>query len=898
VNGRRDFRARRQQGGNEPEMKAQEIRERYLKFFEARGHTIYPAASLVPENDPTLLFTGAGMNQFKDMFLGKGRLPFKRAVTCQKCIRTGDIDRVGTSPFHHTFFEMLGNFSFGDYFKKEAIAWAWEFLVDEMRLDPERIWATVYEQDDESFDIWQKVVGMAPERIIRMGADENFWPANAPTLGPNGPCGPCSEIYFDATATPCGSAKCDPSCDCGRFVEIWNLVFTQYDRKDGGVLDPLPNRNIDTGMGLERMAAVMQGVRASAETDLYKPIIHEAAKLLDITYAKDEPAGAKLRRIADHTKAIVFCIADGVLPSNKGRGSVERKLLRRAVRDGIDLGTDEPFLYKLVPAITRTMADFYPEVVERRENIARIIQIEEQRFHQTLDQGARLLQEMIADLKQTGGTTLSGRNAFLLYDTYGFPPDMTENELAAHGLSVDQEGFQKEMERQRELARSSTTMGEVFHTGPLAEIKGTVDPTTFEGYEKTSLDAAVKAIIAEDFIPDSAAEGEEVSVVLDRSPFYGEAGGQVGDHGTLTWPGGEMEVHDAQRADGYVLHVGRITRGTLRKGQIVHVAIDTQRRRNIRRNHTATHLLHHALRQVLGSHVEQAGSLVAPDRLRFDFTHFSPCRKPELKQVEQIVNEAIVRNIPVAAYETTLEEARKAGVTALFTEKYGERVRVVQIGDVSSELCGGTHVERTGEIGLVKIIGEESVAAGVRRIEAVTGSAALEVFEQQGAVLEQVCEILGAPADRLADRAKKIIAENKELRKELESLRQKTDAGKVSDILGSAISIDGCQVIISSMADTDMKQLRTAADAFRQKVESGVMVLGGAKGEKASLVAVVTRNLTERIHAGKLVSEIAPIIGGGGGGRPDMAQAGGKEPSRIPEALKKAEELVRKALTR
>jgi len=877
-------------------MKAQDIRERYLRFFEAKGHTVYPSASLVPENDPTLLFTGAGMNQFKEMFLGKGRLPFKRAVTCQKCIRTGDIDRVGISPFHHTFFEMLGNFSFGDYFKKEAIEWAWEFLVDEMKLDPARIWVTVYEQDDESFDIWQKVVGLPPERILRMGADENFWPADAPTLGPNGPCGPCSEIYFDTTGQPCAGGKCDPACDCKRFVEIWNLVFTQYDRKDGGVLEPLPNCNIDTGMGLERMAAVMQGVVSSAETDLYKPIIREAAKLLDVAYTKETPAGAKLRRMADHAKALVFCIADGVLPSNKGRGSVERKLLRRAVRDGIDLGTDQPFIYKLVPAIAKTMADFYPELVERRENIARIIQIEEQRFHQTLDQGARLLENMIEELQQSGGAALSGKNAFLLYDTYGFPLDMTENELAAHGMTVDREGFQKEMERQRELARSSTTMGEVFHTGPLSEIKTSIEPTLFEGYEKTSLEATVQAIIAEEFVADSAAEGEEVNVVLDRSPFYGESGGQMGDHGTITWPAGELEVRDAQRADGYVLHTGEITRGTLRKGESVQVAIDTERRRNIRRNHTATHLLHHALREVLGSHVEQAGSLVAPDRLRFDFTHFSPCKKSEIKQIEQIVNEAIVQNIPVATYESTLDEARAAGVIALFTEKYGERVRVVQIGGISSELCGGTHVERTGEIALIKIVAEESVAAGVRRIEAVTGAAALEIFEQQGATLQHVAEILGAPAGRLVERARKIVAENKELRKELEAQQQKRSAGKITDILSSAVSIDGCQVVISAMPDTDMKQLRTAADTFRQKVDSGVMVLGGAKDDKASLVAAVTRNLTDRIHAGKLISEIAPIVGGGGGGRPDMAQAGGKEPSRIPEALKKAEELVRQAL--
>ena len=877
-------------------MKAQEIRQRYLRFFEARGHTAYPSASLVPDNDPTLLFTGAGMNQFKDMFLGKGRLPFRRATTCQKCIRTGDIDRVGISPFHHTFFEMLGNFSFGDYFKKEAIAWAWEFLTVEMKLPAERIFVTIYKDDDESYDAWTSGVGIRKDRVLRLGADENFWPANAPAQGPNGPCGPCSEIYVDTTGVNCGRPACDPTCPCKRYVEIWNLVFTQFDRKDGGVLDPLPHRNIDTGMGLERMAAVMQGVRSSAETDLYVPIIRNVAELLGTKYEKASPEGAKIRRIADHAKAIVFCIADGVLPSNKGRGSVERRLLRRAVRDGIDLGYDKTFLHKLVPAITKTMADFYPELAERRDNIARIIQIEEQRFHQTLDQGARLLDDLIADLKSNKQTTLGGKHAFLLYDTYGFPLDMTEAELAKQGLEVDHQGFEREMERQRELARSSTTMGEVFHTGPLMEIKGRVEPTKFLGYEQTALEACVTAIIAEELVADRVAEGEEVSVVLDRTPFYGESGGQIGDHGTITWEGGEMVVRDAQRADGYILHAGEITRGILQQGQAVHVEIDNRRRAAIRRNHTATHLLHHALRTVLGKHVEQAGSLVTADRLRFDFTHFSACKKEELKEIERIANESIVRNIPVTPYETTLDEARKAGVIALFTEKYGERVRVVRVGDVSSELCGGTHVDNTGEIGLLKIISEESIAAGVRRIEAVTGAAALEVFERQGEVLAQLSEVLAAAPDKLAERAAKLVAEVKELKKELAGQKRKSGTDAIDEIIRSAVSIDSHQVVIAALPESDMNQLRAAADLFRQKVKSGVLVLGSEAQGKASLVAAVTKNLTDRIQASSIIGEIAPIVGGGGGGRADMAQAGGRDPSRLPEALEKARELVRRSL--
>ena len=876
-------------------MKAHEIRQRYLKFHEARGHTIYPSASLVPDNDPTLLFTGAGMNQFKDMFLGRGRLPFKRATTCQKCIRTGDIDRVGISPFHHTFFEMLGNFSFGDYFKADAIKWAWEFLVDEMKLPAEKIYVSVYKDDDESFNIWRKV-GMPAEKIYRMGADENFWPANAPTEGPNGPCGPCSEIYVDSTGKSCGKPDCGITCPCKRFVEVWNLVFTQYDRKDGGVLDPLPNKNIDTGMGLERMAAVMQGVRSSAETDLYVPIIQKAAELLSVKYDKPSPEGAKIRRIADHTKAIVYCIADGVLPSNKGRGSVERRLLRRAARDGIDLGHDKPFLYKIVPVITKTMADFYPELVERRENIARIIQIEEQRFHQTLDQGEKLLQDMIQELKQKKQASLSGKNAFLLYDTYGFPLEMTEGELDKHGLKADRAGFDAEMDRQRELARASTTMGEVFHTGPLSEIKGKLEPTGFHGYTETALDARVEAIIAEEVVADRAAEGEEVSVVLDRSPFYGESGGQVGDHGSITWEDGEMLIRDTQRADGFILHLGEVTHGVLQKGQQVHVAIDTARRCGIRRNHTATHLLHYALREVLGKHVEQAGSLVTAERLRFDFTHFSPVGKEELKTIEKIVNEAIIRNLPVSTRETTVEEARKEGVIALFTEKYADVVRAVRIGEISAELCGGTHAEHTGEIGLIKVVGEESIAAGVRRIEAVTGPAALKIFEKQTEILERVAEALGAPLDRLADRAAKLVAENKDLKKTLAGAKQKSGADMVDEIIKDAIKVNGHQVMVSVLPNSDMNALRNAADIFRRKVSSGVMVLGSELEGKVSLIAAVTKDLTERLSATRIINDIAPIIGGGGGGRPDMAQAGGRDPSKLPEALEKAKEIVTESL--
>jgi len=693
-------------------MKTDEIRRRFLEFFERRGHVIVPSDSLVPQNDPTLLFTGAGMNQFKEMFLGKGKLEFRRAASCQKCLRTADIEKVGKTSGHLTFFEMLGNFSFGDYFKREAIEWAWEFVTEELKLPPDKLAATVYKDDDESYQIWRDVIGIPADRIYRFGEEENFWPANAPSQGPNGVCGPCSEIHFDrGSSVGCGRAECNPGCDCDRYVEVWNLVFTQFDRRDGGVLEPLPQKNIDTGMGLERTAALMQGKILALENDVFMPLIEEAARAIGAEYRSDSESGARFRRIADHARAVTFCIADGVMPGNEGRGYVVRRLLRRAVADGWQLGCRNSFIHRLVPVVAQTMGAAYPEVAERAANIERVIQAEEERFLETIQNGWREMQERIEALKKSGAKVMSGKEAFYLADTLGFPLEFTEMLLAQEGLEVDRKGFEEEMARQRERSRATSQISQaIFDLGPLGEIKGEVPPTEFLGYEQLECKGKVLALL-KDEKPVQSADGGEVAVILDRTPFYGEAGGQVGDTGAIKAPTGELRVRDCKRADGYILHIAEIASGRISVGEEVTASVDAERRRAIMRNHTATHLLHYALREVLGKHVEQSGSLVEPERLRFDFTHFAQVKPEEIERITEIVNRRILEDAPVNATEMTLTEAKQRGAIALFGEKYGEIVRVVEIGDFSKELCGGTHCRRTGEIGLFRIISEQSVAS-------------------------------------------------------------------------------------------------------------------------------------------------------------------------------------------
>jgi len=885
-------------------MTGSELRKKFLQFFERRGHRVIPSDSLIPPpEDKSLLFTGAGMNQFKNEFMGRGRPGLKRAVTCQKCLRTGDMEKVGHTPAHHTFFEMLGNFSFGDYFKREAMLWAWEFMTLELGIAPERLRVSVYEEDDEAYAIWEKEVGVRPEAIYRYGQHENFWPADAPRLGPNGLCGPCAEIFYDwGPEVGCGRETCEPACDCGRFCEVWNLVFQQYNRLDGGVLEPLPLKNIDTGMGLERAAAVMQGKFSDFECDLFLPIIRAIEGEVEKDYAPRSEAreGVAFRRIADHIRAAAFCIADGVLPGNAGRGYVLRKLIRRAVLDGNRLERREPFLYRLVPAVARIMADAYPELVERRENIARLIRIEEERFHQTLDVGLRMLEERIERLRQTGREVLPGEEAFRLFDTYGLPLDVTESILADEGLRVEAEGFEREMERQRQLSRSGTRISaDIFGSGPVARLKERGCATRFEGYERDETQGTVLGIVCADDLREEAAEGDACTIVLDRTTFYAEAGGEVGDTGLLEGEGGRFQVEDTQRSDDLILHVGRVARGRIRQGDLLTARPDVERRAAIRRNHTATHLLHFALREVLGPHAEQAGSLVAPDRLRFDFTHTEAMTDEELRLVEDRVNQLILQNSPVTWRILPLEQARAEGAVALFGEKYGEEVRLLDIGGYSKELCAGLHCSATGEIGLFKILGESSVAAGIRRIEAVTGMEALRRFQSLEEAQRKVCAELGVPAD--ADRALERIRQQAELvrdlRRQLHKARQAAGPG-AAEYMKQAREVGGTKIATVRLPEASAEDLRALADRLRRMAPSVAAVLGSADQGRALLVVALTRDLVERgLHAGRIAGQAAKVVGGGGGGRPDMAQAGGRNPDALEQALRKAADDIAQALS-
>ena len=877
-------------------MNTSEVRAAFLKFFQERGHKIVPSDSLVPEHDPTLLFTGAGMNQFKDQFLGKGDLSFRRATSCQKCFRADDIDEVGLTPCHHTFFEMLGNFSFGDYFKKEAIEWAWEFLLDRLGIHPDKLYVSVYEDDDESYGCWKNSVGLPADKIFRFGEHDNFWPADAPSKAPAGTlCGPCTEIFFDMGPQPnCPDpANCGLTCECKRYVEIWNLVLQQYEKGDApGELRPLGMQNIDTGMGLERTAAVLQGVMSDFETDIFKPIVRAVVDALGL---KRDPAAAgsrRVRRIADSARAVPFLIAAGVLPSNEKRGYVERRLIRRAMRDGLELGAAEPFLYALVPAVAKVMADAYPEIGERRENIARVIKAEEERFQTTLANGSRLLKELVADLASKGLAVLPGEEAFRLYDTYGLPLELTQGILAEQGMAADVAAFDKEMERQRIQARSASTMNvDAFDTGPLGVVKGFAKPTVFSGYETARCDATVKAVIVNDKVVDAAEAGDEATLVLDKTPFYGEAGGQIGDTGVISSDTGKLEVLDTKRTHGYFLHVGNVAEGRIEKGQQVACEVDEARRQGIRRAHTATHLLHNALRTVLGAHVEQAGSLVAPDRLRFDFSHFAAVKPEELARAEELVNENILTGAGVSVEEMPIDEAKAAGAIALFGEKYGETVRVVRIGNYSMELCGGTHLDKASEVGLFRITSESSIAAGTRRIEAVTGREAMKHGRRREQALHEVAAVLGSDETRIADRARKLLEETRELRAEIKKLKKQGGGEPADDIVAGAVDAGGVKLVVHR-ADLKMNDLRELCDVLKRKLKSGVVVLGSGAGGKLSLVVGVTKDLTPRFDAGRIVKEISAAVGGGGGGRPDMAQAGGKDASKLDEVLGSAPGVV------
>ncbi|MFO7956238.1 MAG: alanine--tRNA ligase [Candidatus Brocadiia bacterium] len=878
-------------------MKTDEIRSRFLEFFRARGHSVLPPDSLVPSSDPTLLFTGAGMNQFKDEFYGHGDKSLKRAATCQKCLRTGDIENVGKTASHHTFFEMLGNFSFGDYFKREAIEWAWEFMLEEMGIPADQMVVSIFEGDEEAEQIWRDVIGVPEESIFRFGEGENFWPPHARTQGPNGPCGPCSEIYWDK-GTGCDKPDCDPSCDCGRYVEVWNLVFQQYDRQPDATLDPLPMRNIDTGMGLERMARVMQGVESNFEIDIFVPIVRAVRDICGLSDSPSPEETEKVQRIADHARAVVFCIADGVIPSNEERGYVVRRLLRRAVRDAFQLGVDGPFITELIDPIIAVFEDPYPELEESRAHVETVIRQEEEAFQKTVRRGSAVLQEHIANLKRQRSTVLRGKQVFDLYQTYGFPVEMTESILADEGMQVDTQGFLQEMEAHQSLSKEASGFeSSVFVSGPLSRLQKEAEETEFTGYSTLESVATVIGIIRDDELVDSLEEGEKAAVVLDRTPAYGEAGGQVGDIGFIVSDEAEpaeFEFSGVRREKGFFLHMGELREGTLEKGQEVTCRVDKETRMATARNHTATHLLHFALRDVLGEHATQSGSHVSAGRLRFDFSHPTEVGPENLRRVEDLVNRRILADDPVASTRMSLSEAREAGTVALFGEKYGDIVRVVSVGDYSRELCGGTHCERTGQVGLFRITRESSVAGGVRRIEAVTGMNSLNLLRQREEQIADVCDILNTQEADLVRRAQEVLEEIRSLQSDLQEERERAARSMASgSLLDRAEQVGDVQLVVARMPGSHA-ELRSAVDVLRNGREKTACVLASDSDGKVAIVVGLTDDLVERgWSARELAQQTASMVGGGGGGRDDMAQAGGSEVEKLDEALEGARRMVR-----
>ena len=847
-------------------MQVDSLREKFLNFFKSKKHKIVESDSLVPKDDPTVLFTPAGMNQFKKEFLGFDS-GFKRAATSQRCLRTDDLDKVGKTSSHHTFFEMLGNFSFGDYFKDEAITWAWEFLTKELKIEEDKLWASVYKDDAEAYKIWKDKVGLPVKKIIKLGDKDNFWPAEAKTKGPNGPCGPCSEIFYDFGANiGCGKPDCKPGCDCGRFVEIWNLVFTQFNRKDNGMLEPLPNKNIDTGMGLERLASVMEGKQSNFETELFQPIIKEITR--GLSPQGTVPEKKLLYAIADHIRAIVFCIYDGVLPSNEGRGYVVRKIIRKSVLHLRALGIDGSLLNKLVPLVAQVMRVPYPDLKDKQEDIALVILNEEKNFINVLGSSEELFKSKFDAFIEKPDSETVGNMAFLLHDTYGIPLDLTCQWLDKHKVCFSRKAFEQAMEEQRARSKSGSTMkGDVFSAKGL-DIK--VKESKFVGYQENSVKAEILAILKE-------------GSVLDRTPVYAESGGQVGDTGKLINGKNVFEVLDTQKIDNVILHIGKISSGSFKKGDEVVAQINTERRLNIARNHTATHILQAALRKVLGSHVQQQGSLVAEDKFRFDFTHFKGLSKEEIARVEEVANEYIYKHQAVSCKEMPLKEAKKEGALAFFEEKYSECVRVVSIGDISKELCGGTHVDNITNIGLIKIISEGSVASGIRRIEAVTGVFAEKFIkdEEQKVIAES----------RKKDKLKELREQEK--KRGLEVNKSLRDA--LPRLIKNGIKINGVNVVSSLEAGLDMPALRLLADMVKEELKQGVIALGSRdnEGKKAYLVIAVTQDLLSKgFDAGALIRQVAPIIGGSGGGRPDFAQAGGTKPENLEEAMEKLRKVI------
>ncbi len=876
-------------------MKASEIRARYLKFFEKKGHTVEKSDSLVPENDPTVLFTGAGMNQFKDMFLGKGNKPYRRATTSQKCLRTGDLENVGKTPSHHTFFEMLGNFSFGDYFKAEAIPWAWEFCTKELGIDPAKLTVTVYEDDEEAYGLWLKII--PKEKLFRGDAKDNFWPANAPKDGPNGPCGPCSEIYYDRGAKyGCSPVDCGPLCTkCKRHIEIWNLVFTQFDRQEGGVLAPLKNKNIDTGMGLERTVATLQGVPTNFDTDLFAPIMRRIEDITGKQYSQDGDDTPRFRRIADHARAMTFVIGDGIVPGNEGREYVLRRIIRRASDDGKRMGMRDAWLFRLVPAVGEAMGDQYPDIVERRENIARIVKAEEEQYAATLEAAQGIIDHEIARLRSEKVRTFSGEVAFDLHQTHGLPIDQLTEIVKDKQIPVDRKRYDELMEEHRKKSNAQVA-GDVFSLGPLGKIKPTVATTKFGGYDAMQGTATVKAVIVGNDVVDGAGEETVVRVVLDQTPFYAESGGQAGDTGVLRGDGVEIRIDETKKTEGYWLHGGKVIRGTLRPGLKVEAQVDIDRRWAIMRNHTGTHILHNALRTILGRHVEQAGSLVAADRLRFDFSHFQALTRDEVRRIENYVNERIMENAPVTWREMSMADAKKLGAMMFFQDKYGDIVRVVSVGDWSRELCGGTHVPAAGTIGYFHVVSEGSVAGGTRRIEAVTGMGAVAHALQVEDRVNAAAMMLNAPASKLANRIQEVLDELQQLRREHEKSRRAAAADEAGGLHGKAFAVGAEKAVVELLGDKSADELRSMIDKLVKEQKIGVAALGSVFEEKPVLVIGVRQDLTGKADAGAIAKEAGKAMGAGGGGKKDLATCGGKDPAKVPAGLEAARSAIIKML--
>jgi alanyl-tRNA synthetase len=875
-------------------MKTAELRQAFLDYFKKQGHTIVPSSSLVPADDPTLLFTNAGMNQFKDVFLGREDRDYTRATTSQKCVRAGgkhnDLENVGYTARHHTFFEMLGNFSFGDYFKREAINFAWTFLTgqDCLGLSKEKLWVTIYASDDEAFDIWNKEIGVPADRIVRIGdnkgapyASDNFW-----QMGDTGPCGPCTEIFYDHGPDVAGGPPGSPEEDGDRYIEIWNVVFMQYNRQADGEMLPLPKPSVDTGMGLERITAVLQGVHSNYEIDLMQDLLKAASEILGGAATTE----ASLRVVADHIRSCAFLIADGVMPSNEGRGFVLRRIIRRAARHGNKLGATQPFFYRLTGALVELMGEAYPQLASSQKQIEKILLQEEEQFAKTLDNGLRLLEQDIAGLK---GTEIPGETIFTLYDTYGFPVDLTNDIARERNLTLDYEGYEKAMERQREMARAASKFGIDYNAADF-KFDG---KTEFTGYEHVDGHEKIRAVVVGG--AEKVAEaGDEAVVLLERTPFYAESGGQVGDTGLLTWSGGRFKVTDTRKEGDNHLHLGTLIEGELFPGLEVDARIDHARRERTKKNHSATHLLHAALRKLLGEHVSQKGSLVDPDKLRFDFSHFEPIKPEELREIERQVNEQILENTPVQTEITDMEQAQGKGAMALFGEKYGDVVRVLSMGtdDYSVELCGGTHVSRTGDIGLFRITSESGISSGVRRIEAVTGLGALQWVDDTERTLRDAAKLVKGSRETLIEKVQQTLDRNRQLEKDVDVLKAKVATSAGSDLAESAVDVGGLKVVAAEMEGADRKSLMETADQLKNKLGEGVVVLASVEDGKVTLVAGVTKSATGRIKAGDLMKHLAAQVDGKGGGRPDMAQGGGNDPSKLADALAGIPDWVQKNL--